>query len=199
MFNSNSPGTIILTTSPPVVYVTGVTLNANSKYMKPGDTFNLTATLSPSNATYPEVVYSSSNPAVATVSATGVITAKAIGTARITITARDGNLTAYCDVNASLTALNSIDDGSKLAAWTSKNGSGVSLLNISGVKSNDPVEVQVVDLMGKTCLEQKAVVTNQDMIQLPVNWTKSSAIGIVRLKYSTGEAQTVKINFGLSK
>ena len=199
MFNSNAPGTIMLCSSPAVVNVTGVNLSANTKSMKPGDTFNLTATLSPSNVTYPEVVFSSSNPAVATVTVTGLVTAKTTGTARITVTTRDGNFTAFCDVNVTITTLNNVDEAGNLSAWVSRNGLGTYQLNIKGLKSDEPVDIHIVDLLGRVRMVQKSVVADKNLIQLPINWNENMSIGVVQLKYRSGESLSLKINSGTNR
>ena len=63
-----------------------------------GETQTLTATISPSNATDKSVTWSSSNNSVATVSSTGVVTAKAVGEATLTVKTNDGGYTATCMV-----------------------------------------------------------------------------------------------------
>ena len=73
------------------VMVTGITLNSTSATIYPGDDLQLTATVSPSNATNKAVTWRSSNTAVATVDATGKVTAKAVGSCSITATATDGS------------------------------------------------------------------------------------------------------------
>lgn len=80
------------------VPITGVSLNKTSLSMTIGDTQTLTATVTPSNATDKSVTWSSSNTSVATVSSSGVVTAKAAGTATITVTTSDGAKTATCSV-----------------------------------------------------------------------------------------------------
>jgi hypothetical protein len=82
----------------PVLSVTGVALNKSSLILEEEQTEQLTATVSPSNADNKKVNWSSSNASVATVSATGLVTAKAIGTATITVTTEDGNYTATATV-----------------------------------------------------------------------------------------------------
>ena len=78
--------------------VTGVTLDKSSASLKPGDTLALTATVAPSGASNKAVTWTSSNANVATVSSAGLVTAKAVGTARITVTTVDGGYTAICTV-----------------------------------------------------------------------------------------------------
>lgn len=76
--------------------VTGITLNKTSATMKIGDTLQLSATVSPSDATNKTVTYKSSNTAVATVNSSGKVTAKGAGTATITATA--GSKSATCSI-----------------------------------------------------------------------------------------------------
>ena len=80
------------------IFVTGVTLNQTNLIMAEGDTQILTATVTPSNATDKSVSWSSSNTSVATVSSSGVVTAKSAGTATITATTNDGGKKATCTV-----------------------------------------------------------------------------------------------------
>lgn len=70
--------------------VTGISVSGTSS-LNIGGTSNLTATVTPSNATYPDVTWSSSNTAVATVTDAGVVTAVSAGTATITATAKDAS------------------------------------------------------------------------------------------------------------
>jgi len=62
-----------------------------------GETFTLTATVNPNDATNKTVTWSSSTPAVATV-ANGVVTPVTTGTTTITVATADGNKTASCTV-----------------------------------------------------------------------------------------------------
>jgi hypothetical protein len=77
---------------------TGVTLEPTTTSLSVGNTQQLTATVLPANATNNAVTWSSDNNTVATVSETGVVTAKVDGTANITVTTVDGNKTATCAV-----------------------------------------------------------------------------------------------------
>lgn len=77
------------------IEVEAITLNANSEKIVVGAEFALVATVTPSNATDPTVVWTSSNDNVATVS-NGVVTG--IGLGITTITAKAGEKTATCNI-----------------------------------------------------------------------------------------------------
>lgn len=66
------------------VEVASITLAGTTTGMKVGDTVQLTATLTPANATDTRVVWTSDAPSIATVDATGKVTAVAIGSFNIT-------------------------------------------------------------------------------------------------------------------
>ena len=77
--------------------VTGVTLDKTSVELTEGDELQLVATVTPSNATNKNVIWSSSNEAVAKV-VNGKVTAMKAGVARITVTTEDGGKKAECAV-----------------------------------------------------------------------------------------------------
>jgi uncharacterized protein YjdB len=76
------------------VAVTGVSVSPASASISAGTTRQLAATITPSNATNQNVSWSSSNAAVATVNASGLVTGVTGGNATITVTTQDGNKTA---------------------------------------------------------------------------------------------------------
>ena len=76
----------------------GVSVSPTTATIIKGQTRQLTATVSPSSASNKSVSWSSSNNTVATVSSTGLVTAKAAGTADITVTTKDGNYKDVCKV-----------------------------------------------------------------------------------------------------
>lgn len=80
------------------IAVTGVTLNKNATSIVAGAKETLVATVAPANASNKNVTWTTSNGSVATVSATGEVTAVAVGTANITVTTADGSKTAVCAV-----------------------------------------------------------------------------------------------------
>ena len=80
------------------VPVTGVSLNKSSLSIVVGNTELMVATIAPSDATNQSVSWTSSNTSVATVSSSGLVTARAIGDATITVMTADGSKTATCAV-----------------------------------------------------------------------------------------------------
>jgi len=80
------------------VPVTGVTVAPTSVSIEKGKTSQLSATVAPSNATDKSLIWTSSNTAVATVNATGLVSAVTVGTATITAKTNDGAKTATCAV-----------------------------------------------------------------------------------------------------
>ncbi|MFS0723662.1 family 43 glycosylhydrolase [Paenibacillus sp. 1P07SE] len=87
------------------VPVTGVRLNQTSAtlYTNHGSaTVQLTAVVAPADATNRGVTWSSSNPAVASVDAGGLVRVHTAGTAVITATTEDGSHTATCTVTVAV-------------------------------------------------------------------------------------------------
>lgn len=80
------------------ISVTGVTVSPTTASLETGGTQQLTATVSPNNATDKTVSWSTSNSSVATVSSTGLVTAAGVGSATITVTTTDGHKIATCAI-----------------------------------------------------------------------------------------------------
>ena len=79
------------------IHVIDISLNTDLIRLRVGETAQLTASVNPVNATNQSINWSSSNTSVLTVSATGLVTTKAVGTATVTASSVDGNKTATCD------------------------------------------------------------------------------------------------------
>uniref|UniRef100_UPI003FEF7B28 Ig-like domain-containing protein n=1 Tax=Candidatus Fimivicinus sp. TaxID=3056640 RepID=UPI003FEF7B28 len=77
--------------------VTGVTLDRTELALKDGASAQLTATVTPSNASNKAVIWDSSDSSVVAVS-DGLVTAVAPGDAVITVTTEDGGFSAQCQV-----------------------------------------------------------------------------------------------------
>ena len=92
-----------VTVQPKVVEVTGVSLNKTELTLSPGGTFQLEATVSPSDATDKTVTWTSSDPSKVTVE-NGLVKAVSPGTASVTATA--GSKSAKCEVTVLLPGTN---------------------------------------------------------------------------------------------
>ena len=142
------------------VPVTSVSLNETSKQLIRGETFQLTATVLPANATDKSVVFTSDNEDVEVDPETGMVTTFNTGTAIITVTTNDGAKTATCTITVIDTPI-----------------TGITL---------DKTEA-VIGLNGSLTLH--ATVLPADATDKTVNWTSSnpnvatvSSMGIVTAK-----------------
>ena len=82
----------------PVIPVESITIDKTEMTLSIGETYALSATVLPENASNKKVTWSSSDEEVATVSSTGVVTGVAFGSAIITVRTSDGGKTATCSV-----------------------------------------------------------------------------------------------------
>lgn len=132
------------------VPVTGVTLSqtqASLYYNRTPNTLTLTATVAPDNATNKDVIWTSSDSAVATVDQNGVVTAVDRGTATITITTADGNYTATCTVTVSRYS----SGGGSSSSSTSLSDRAID--DIQDARPGDTVEITLRP--GRTTLERE--------------------------------------------
>ncbi|QLE02216.1 fibronectin type III domain-containing protein [Galbibacter sp. BG1] len=81
--------------------VTAVSISGCTSSLTTNNTMDLSANVSPSNASNKNVIWSSSNNSVATVNSSGTVTANAVGSSTITVTTAEGNKTATCKVTVS--------------------------------------------------------------------------------------------------
>ncbi|WP_260425455.1 Ig-like domain-containing protein, partial [Tannerella forsythia] len=107
----------------------------------------LTATVAPSNATDKSLTWTSDNPQVASVDATGLVTIHKKGKATITATANDGSgRSDACDFNVIMTVANETIDGLRMWAHggalhlTLPNAATVHIYNVNGAIVNDHVQ-----------------------------------------------------------
>ena len=126
------------------VKISGITLNRTNPSLFVGKTFQLKAAITPSDATNRTLEWTSSDPSVAEVSSTGLITAKEKGTATITCKAKDGSgVQTSCKVTVKVP--------------------------VSGIALN---RANPSLFVGKT-FQLKAVVTPSDANNKAVTWTSS--------------------------
>jgi uncharacterized protein YjdB len=95
--DGSKTATCTIRVQPATISVTGVSLNIADTTLKAGNTFVLTATVTPANASDKTLTWTSSKPEIASVS-DGTVSAIATGEAVITVTTVDGSKTATCTV-----------------------------------------------------------------------------------------------------
>ncbi len=100
--DSNKYAECTVTVKPTVIPVTGISLNKTTAFLEEGQSEQLSATITPANATNKEVIWtvqSQSTSNVATVSSTGLVTGNNVGTAVIRATsAADPSKYVECTV-----------------------------------------------------------------------------------------------------
>lgn len=78
--------------------VTGISLDQQRIFLLSPNTRQLTAAVSPADATNPDLSFSSSDPSVALVNADGLVTAITPGESTISVVSHDGGISAECEV-----------------------------------------------------------------------------------------------------
>lgn len=119
--------------------VTGITLNKTSATIGVGNSTQLTANVSPSNATNKSIKWSSSNTGVATVNGNGQVTGVGVGTTTITCRSSDGNATASCTVTvANVSSGNSGNSGNTSGTVKPNQGNQNNQSNQNGTANVSP-------------------------------------------------------------
>lgn len=80
------------------IKVTDISININSVIIVEGDTLMINALVVPSNASNKNLSWSSSNDNIVTVDNSGLISAKNVGEATITVSTQDGNSSAVVSI-----------------------------------------------------------------------------------------------------
>ena len=105
--DSSVYGTLDITVN--AIQVQSISVTGEKYSVEEDQTLQLTAAVTPNTATNKTVSWSSNNTSIATVNTTGLVTAKAVGEARITATATDGS-EVYGFANITVTAKPKIVD-----------------------------------------------------------------------------------------
>ena len=163
----------------PAIHPTGVTLNKTELSLTVGSSEQLTATVAPAEADNKYVTWTSSNPAVATVDASGNVTAVGTGTATITVTTADGGKTATCTVTV---RSNSGSSGSGSSGGGGTSGGSSVTVPVSGDQNTIHVSVSV---SGST-----ATVSRIDTAQINNVIGDSVKTGMVEIDF-TGLGKTI--------
>jgi len=172
--NSNYFRDVVFVPESTTVAVTGVSVSPTSSTMDIDDTQQLSATISPSNATNQNKSWSSSNSSVATVSSSGLVTAVSEGSATITVTTQDGNKTATCSITVNAAPTNSIEINSSPATITP---TGTFTVNASyTVSQSGTIKIMLMSPSSTWLGEDYVTVSANDSGTSDFNITISSAM-----------------------
>ena len=122
----------------PTIAVNGISLNTNTLNLATGASSQLTATVLPTNATNKSLTWSSSNPSVASVSNSGLVTALSSGTSTITATTQDGGFTATAGVVVASASNCNASGTILMLRYNGISGTAISNLTSSSNYPNNP-------------------------------------------------------------
>ncbi len=162
--------------------VTAITLSHTSAILYPTQCLALTASAVPSGAADGSVSFASTNPAVASVSSTGMVIAKTSGSTQIKVTAKDGSGTmAVCNitVKAAAVKLNAskaplqvkkssaalkvvqMEKGDKIVSWSSSKPKIVSVSSNGKLKARTKTGKSVITVQTKFGAKASCTITVQ--------------------------------------
>lgn len=146
------------------VNVTGVSLDKTSLTMNVGSKSLIVPTITPANATNQSILWSSSNPAVATVTK-GIVTAISAGTAIITAKTVDQLQSATCTITTTATGISSPaeNDTQKLVLFPNPGKNYVIVKFI--VDATQPVKIQISSITGQLIKELDYGTQNQGQFE----------------------------------
>ncbi len=134
--------------------VTDVLVDPKNATIGITQTIQLTATVIPATAGNKNVSWVSSNPSVASVSTTGLVTANSVGNATITVTTDENDFSAESNITVDLingfTKESGLDKGFKIFPNPT---SGDVTLKLPGIK--EYVRLKVINMMGEVVLEDE--------------------------------------------
>ncbi len=200
---SGVKSTVTVTVTAAPKKVTKISLNATSKSVKVKSTYQIKATVSPSDAANKKVTYSSSNTKIATVNSKGLVTAKKVGTAKITVKAADGS-----GVKAVVTI--------KVTAPKITLTSGSSTVPLQVKKSTTAIKIKSTDVKGEKITKATSSNTKIATVKVSSNGTLTvtgkkagtATISVTttnggkasaKVKVQTGKVVTSKITLNATK
>jgi uncharacterized protein YjdB len=104
------------------IFVSSISVNPATATIAMGNQQQLTATISPSNASNKNITWTSSDTNVATVNSLGLVSSVSAGTCNITVTTQDGEKTAIAAITVNPRPVNKIlSNCDSNSGWTSSN------------------------------------------------------------------------------
>ena len=212
--DGSKTATCSVTVTSKTVSVTGVKLDNGKLELKAGETSQLTATVDPSDASDKSLEWTSSDAKIATVDASGKVTAVGVGSATITVKTKDGGKTATCAVTVAPVAVEGVTvdpaksevvegntvqlkatvspaDAAQEVEWTSSD-SDIATVDKNGlVTTIKPGTVYIV-VRSKAYTDKQAsceVIVKQD------DKLKSIAFDASEIQLETGQSRTLKVVF----
>ena len=212
--DGSKTATCSVTVTSKTVSVTGVKLDNGKLELKAGETAQLTATVEPSDASDKSLEWTSSDAKIATVDASGKVTAVGVGSATITVKTKDGGKTATCAVTVAPVAVEGVTvdpakaevvegntvqlkatvspaDANQEVEWTSSD-SDIATVDKNGlVTTIKPGTVYIV-VRSKAYTDKQAsceVIVKQD------DKLKSIAFDASEVQLETGQSRTLKVVF----
>lgn len=176
------PVTDAVVNSTQTIPVTNVMLDQGAVVMAKGGTLTLNATIVPVDASNQNVTWSSSDDAVVSVSG-GVLSAKAAGTATITVTTVDGGLTASCSVKVS-----DADSGKEL---TKTGSNGTVTLSVGSKLQLIPTFATVKGWKVKSVSSSKSKVASVNKAGMVT--AKKTGTATITVKCKNGKKATLKV------
>lgn len=169
--------TFSVTVKTAVISVTGVSVSPNAKDITAGESFTITATIAPSNATNKSVTWTSTAPSVASVTGNGLtatVNALTAGSASIKAVTADGSYEATCAVT--------VEAATASNYWVSETTAGGNAashtFSIPGLSSTDFAKIQYIDI----ATEQKTKATTPGTGLSKMGLKKED--GVWNVKYS---------------
>ena len=165
--------------------VTSVRVSPTSVTLEEGQTRQLSVTVSPSTANNRNVTWNSSNSTVASVSSSGLVTAKQAGSATITVRAADGSgKQATCRVTVENKKVEDIVESGDYINYPSSSGT-IKCAVLYDSSSSYGVEVIAMEAVDYVTLGSSTFSTSKNMYNSAISYLNSEAQSFNNSTYST--------------
>ncbi|MGB3616803.1 MAG: Ig-like domain-containing protein, partial [Catalinimonas sp.] len=148
-YDNGVSATAQVTVTPPAVRVASLTLDPDSLTLQIGDTSRLNVSLNPANASLDSVTWASSDPAVASVNATGQVVGLVEGTAVLTARSFDGGFTDTTFVTVARVSTADAGAAMGLKVYPNPFGNTLTLTQLNGAAA-----VRLYTLTGRRLIEE---------------------------------------------